>query len=99
MLTDLENLEKEKIETFLQIENYYSTDDVQSCPCYIMTNHYFSISRQVDEIKQNYVNMGYDVEDRYFSARFDALERAIREVDKNTCALIYEAYILKNNRF
>ena len=99
MLTDLENLEKEKIETYKQIENYYSADDVRSCPFYIMSNHYMSISKQVDEIKQNYVNMGYDVEDRYFSARFDSLERAIREVDKNTCALSYEAYILKNNKF
>ena len=58
-----------------------------------------NISRQVSEIKINFANMGYTVEDRYFSARFDALERAIREVDKNTCALSYEAYILKNNRF
>ena len=99
LLTDLENLEKEKIETFLQIENYYSTDDVRSCPFYVMSEYCMSVSRQVSEIKQNYANMGYDVEDRYFSARFDALKKAIREIDQNSGALSYEAYILKNNSF
>ena len=64
-----------------------------------MSQHCMSISRRASEIKQDYANKGYNVEDIYFSARFDALERALREVDKNTCALSYEAYILKNNRF
>ena len=99
MLTDLENLEKEKIETYKEIEKNFLADDFWSCPFNVIGQGCIRMSGWVEKIKEDFVLKGYNVNDRYFLTKFDALKKAIREVDKNTCALSYEAYILKNNRF
>ena len=99
MLTDLENLEKEKIEAYNEIEKNSIADDFWSCPFNIMGQRCISISGWVDKIQYDFAMKGYNVKDRHFLPRFDALKKAIREVDKNSGALSYEAYILKNNRF
>ena len=99
MLTDLENLEKEKIETYKEIEKNYLADDFWSCPFRIIGQSCLNMSSWADKIYEDYAIKGYNVNDRYFLSKFDALKKAIREVDKNTSALSYEAYILKNNRF
>ena len=43
--------------------------------------------------KKYFGSKGYDVKDRYYETSFDTLEKAIRDLDKNKCALTYEANI------